>query len=138
SPAGSPAANRVASPAANLPSELSTNLAAGGADLTLADRYLSRRHLQARERAGTVRVRDLGSANGTRIRLAHGRSGRLRRRTRRVGRRWRPLPEGSRLLAGETVLELRRHPGMVVPEEPEESGSIGEGLLGRLMLPLLM
>src|SRR5699024_3916799 len=109
-----------------------------GADLTLADRYLSRRHLQARERHATVRVRDLGSANGTRIRLARGRSGRLRRRTRRLGRRWRHLPEGSRLLAGETVLELRRHPGMVTATEPEESGSIGEGLMGRLMLPLIM
>src|SRR5699024_75942 len=98
----------------------------------------SRRHLQARERHATVRVRDLGSANGTRIRLARGRSGRLSRRTRRLGRRWRHLPEGSRILAGETVLELRRHPGMVTATEPEESGSIGEGLMGRLMLPLLM
>src|SRR5699024_4015724 len=114
-----------------------------GPDLTLVDRYLSRRHLQARERHATVRVRDLGSANGTRIRLARGRSGRLSRRTRRLGRRWRHLPEGSRILAGETVLELRRHPGMVTATQPAETGSIREGLMPRLVmsvtpLPLLL
>ena len=55
-----------------------------------------------------------------------------------MGRRWRPLPVGSRILAGSSVLELRVHPGMVLPADPEQSADLSGGLLGRLMLPLLM
>ncbi len=113
------------------------------ADLVLADPQLSRAHLQVRDRGGLVRIRDLGSVNGTRVIPARGApvtgsSARLARRPRRVGRRWQPLPVGSRVLAGSVVLELRVHPGMVLPVELQEHSDLSGGLLGRLLFPLLM
>ncbi|WP_147918245.1 FtsK/SpoIIIE domain-containing protein [Ruania zhangjianzhongii] len=113
------------------------------ADLPLPDPALSRRHLRVRDRGGRVRIQDLRSVNGTRLRLARGQPAagappRPARWTTRAGRRWRPLPVGSRILAGSSVLELRAHPGMVLPADPEHAADLGGGLLGRLMLPLLM
>ena len=113
------------------------------ADLSLPDPRMSRAHLRVRDRGGRVRVADLGSANGTRVLPARGTPTtgtvpRVARLARRVGRRWRPLPVGSRVLAGDTVLELRVHPGMVLPVDAEETSDLTGGLLGRLMLPLLM
>ena len=113
------------------------------ADLLVPDPALSRRHLRVRDRGGRVRIQDLRSVNGTRLRPARGQPvagapPRPSRRTTRVGRRWRPLPVGSRILAGSSVLELRVHPGMVLPADPEQSADLSGGLLSRLMLPLLM
>lgn len=113
------------------------------ADLPLPDPALSRRHLRVRDRGGRVRVQDLRSANGTRLRAARGApvrgaAPRIARRSTRVGRRWRPLGVGSRILAGSSVLELRVHPGMVLPADSEQGADLSGGLLGRLMLPLLM
>ena len=113
------------------------------ADLSLPDPALSRRHLRVRDRGGRVRIQDLRSANGTRLRRTHGQPAagtepRVARWTVRVGRRWRPLPVGGRILAGSSVLELRVHPGMVLPADPEQGADLTGGLLGRLLLPLLM
>lgn len=113
------------------------------ADLLLPDPALSRRHLRVRDRGGRVRIQDLRSVNGTRLRPSRGQPvagapPRPSRWTTRVGSRWRPLPVGSRILAGSSVLELRVHPGMVLPADPEQSADLSGGLLGRLMLPLLM
>ncbi|UFU05528.1 FtsK/SpoIIIE domain-containing protein [Ruania halotolerans] len=110
------------------------------AGLSLADDLLSRAHLCARDRAGRVRVRDLGSANGTVLRTARrprtGSTTPVRFRRRRLGRRWRPVPVGSLLVAGSTVLQLRTHPAFT--DLPETEQQISDGLLGRLMLPILM
>lgn len=80
-------------------------------DLTVDDARLSRRHLEARLRRGTVEVRDLGSANGTVVRPA-GASGVRWPRARPLGRRWRHLAPGRELLAGDTVVRVRARPGL--------------------------
>ncbi|SED72437.1 DNA segregation ATPase FtsK/SpoIIIE, S-DNA-T family [Ruania alba] len=88
-------------------------------------------------------MRDLGSVNGTLLRPARPagaapstRPVRLARRPRRVGRRWRPVPVGSMLVAGSTVLQVRTHPALTDLPEPEQH--LSDGLIGRLMLPILM
>src|SRR5690625_3221868 len=113
-----------------------------GADLVLTDPQLSREHLQVRDRGGRVRLRDLGSVNGTRIVLARGvpvtgAPPRLARRSQRVGRRWRSVPVGSRVLAGSVVVELRVHPGMVVAVGLEERTDLSGGRGGGRMLARL-
>ena len=80
-------------------------------DLTVHDVRLSRRHLEARLRRGTVEVRDLGSANGTLVRPAGARGVRWPR-ARPLGRRWRRLAPGRELLAGHTVVRVRARPGL--------------------------
>lgn len=75
-------------------------------DLHLADRLVSRRHLELRTRGGAVLGRDVGSANGTR---------RLRRRPARptrLGRRWQRLPAGTRLAVGASEVVVRPRPGL--------------------------
>ncbi|MFI2754607.1 FtsK/SpoIIIE domain-containing protein [Cellulomonas sp. P22] len=87
------------------------DLVAGGprpARLALRDGLLSARHVELRGSAGTVRARDCGSANGTRIEPARrGGPGLRLRRARRLGPRWVRLRAGDRLHVGATVLEVR-------------------------------
>ncbi len=114
-------------------------------DLPLADPSLSRRHLRVRQRGGRIQVRDLGSVNGTRWRPARGRAvrrqagsvpTRWRRRTRKVGRRWRQVRPGDLIHLGDSTLQIRRHPSLpaVAPRQPMAS----DGALPRLLLPVLM
>lgn len=89
-------------------------------DLTLDDPGISRSHLAFRERGRGVEIRDLGSANGTRIRRAG------RRRGRRVRRRWRRVPATTEILVGASVLRVRPRPGLAghahPPATPTASG----------------
>lgn len=86
-------------------------------DLTLVDPRLSRRHLEVRSRRGVVEVRDLGSANGTRVRrarrsvLRRGRSG-WASPGRPLGARWRTVTLGSDVLLGGSVIRVRLRPGL--------------------------
>ncbi|MFC7406239.1 FtsK/SpoIIIE domain-containing protein [Georgenia alba] len=110
--------------------------------LPLTDPLVSRRHVAVRARRGRLEARDLGSANGTRLRRARRRR---RRRGPRPGRwarslrsRWRPLGEGDRLELGRTVLEVRRRPDELrppSPPEPERRRPARDWL--RLALPLV-
>ncbi|HLS15880.1 MAG TPA: FtsK/SpoIIIE domain-containing protein [Beutenbergiaceae bacterium] len=113
---------------------------AAAADLTIDDRQLSRRHLRVRCRRGTVAVQDLGSVNGTRWRARRpgtGFPGRWRRRSHRIGRRWRTIAVGDRLHAGRTTLEVRPHPALRTTTLAD-SPSISDGLGTRMLLPVMM
>lgn len=105
-----------------------------GSDLALADPRMSRRHLQVRERRGWVEVRDLGSANGTRVRRVRRalpwRRARASRLTTVLGRRWRRLAPGSDLLAGASVLRVRSRPGLAGVEVPETGRARAADRLG--------
>ncbi|QOR71829.1 FHA domain-containing protein [Ruania alkalisoli] len=116
-------------------------------DLSVPDPLLSREHLGARDRGGRVRVRDLGSANGTVLRAARrsshgsaesaGSTGSTRlARKRRLGHRWQSAPVGSLVISGSTVLQVRAHPALRDLPEPEQP--VSDGLLGRLLLPVLI
>src|SRR5690606_23832875 len=109
------------------------------ADLPLADPDLSRHHLALRDRRGRLQARAL-TGRVVRLRRARRRrSGRVvHARGRRLQRRWRPVPVGSRLVAGGTVLEVRPHPGLAPPAEATPSPDLGEGLGLRLLVPLAM
>lgn len=109
------------------------------ADLPLADPDLSRHHLALRDRRGRLQARAL-TGRVVRLRRARRRrSGRVvHARGRRLRRRWRPVPVGSRLVAGGTVLEVRPHPGLAPPAEATPSPDLGEGLGLRLLVPLAM
>ncbi len=71
-----------------------------GADVPLDDPLASRRHVRLDLRGGAVRVRDLGSKNGTTVRIGAG----ARARERRAGRRAIRLRSGDRIAVGRTLL----------------------------------
>ncbi|GAA1641757.1 hypothetical protein GCM10009790_24120 [Georgenia ruanii] len=99
----------------------------------LTDPAVSRRHLEARTRGGRVQVRDAGSANGTRWRAP----GRLRR-PRRLGRRWRAVPAGTRLAVGGTVLEVRPRPTRLALADLQAGDDRVPVDLLRVAMPVLM
>lgn len=124
------------------------------ADLRLVDDLISRRHLRVRHRAGSVQVRDLDSANGTRWRPARGMAARTSRRTRKtrapsseplrwrhrprkVGRRWQRVAAGDLLHLGASTLQIRSHPSLHTPAPPAPAPGTNS-LLPRLAFPLLM
>ncbi|TDE97469.1 FHA domain-containing protein [Occultella glacieicola] len=124
------------------------------ATLALEDPQLSREHLLVGARGGRLRARDLGSANGTVLirarRTARGHisdtagSAGPGRRARRLRGRWRVLREGDRIRAGASVVEVRRHPslrqtaGSTGSTGSAGTATVGDGLLGRLLFPLIM
>src|SRR5690606_3555462 len=71
--------------------------------LVLADPRVSQRHLELRTALGRVWVRDLGSANGSRLSPAWA----GHRLTLPLPRSWTLWRTGDLVLLGETVLELR-------------------------------
>ena len=125
-------------PVQSVPTTVGRDPACG---LVLADPEVSRCHLEVRERAGLVEARDLGSANGTRVRR-----GRLVRcRGRLLGTRWRLVPPGSDLVAGGTTLRVRPRPGLSPGSEPRAAprdhapgGSTTALLVTASSLPLLV
>ncbi|WP_154793133.1 FtsK/SpoIIIE domain-containing protein [Occultella kanbiaonis] len=112
------------------------------ASLALEDPSLSREHVLVSARGGRLRARDLGSANGTTmVRARRGPRADAPipgRRSRRVRTGWRALREGDLLRAGTSVIEVRRHPSLRDRTGPAQPSGVGDGLLGRLMFPLIM
>ncbi|CAM3358951.1 FtsK/SpoIIIE domain-containing protein [Occultella aeris] len=112
------------------------------ASLTLEDPSLSRDHVLVSARGGRLRARDLGSANGTAVvrarRGPHADTPIPGRRSHRLRTGWWALREGDLLLAGASVIEVRRHPSLRDRTGPAQPSGVGDGLLGRLMFPLIM
>lgn len=108
------------------------------ARMTLGDPLVSREHCALRVRRGQVEVRDLCSANGTRL-LPGTRwwpprvSGQ-----RRVTHRWRRIGNTGRLRLGSSVVEIRRRPEELrAPQAPESRPPRRRDWL-RIAMPLVM
>ncbi|MBZ2197565.1 FtsK/SpoIIIE domain-containing protein [Occultella gossypii] len=108
------------------------------ASLVLEDPSLSREHVLVSARGGRLRARDLGSANGTAVVRSRGGPPAPGGRVRRLRTRWRALREGDLIRAGASVIEVRRHPSLRDRPGPAQPSGVGDGLLGRLMFPLIM
>lgn len=110
------------------------------ARLTLIDPLVSRHHCALRVRRGQVQVRDLGSANGTRV-TADGASWRARRLLRgklRVRGRWQTIPSEARLQLGSTVVHVRGRPEVLRAPRPPEARTQRRRDWLRLAMPLVM
>lgn len=108
------------------------------ARMTLHDPLVSRDHCALRVRRGHVQVRDLGSANGTRV--MPGQRWWPPRLTgqRRVTTRWRTIKGGGRLTLGSSMVEIRRRPEELRAPRAPESRTPRRRDWMRVAMPLVM